>query len=240
MMSRSICRKAFTLVELLVVIMIISVLVGLLLPSLTRAREKANQVSCADNLHQIGMAMLIYADQGGNGGCLFPSNAGDTYPQDNVQQPLYDVLPQYQQSVLPYFLFGRWNPPVFICPSDEDHFGEHSYLVNYHIADWNLKYGSRAPSEFPGQLGQTPDQVILMGEKASISATTGNPVCDYYMEYGDFADGKVDTYRHGLYLGSNYLFLDLHVDIFTKEQAESAMDPWDFANGLTPPTKPTG
>ena len=67
------CRvqRGFTLVELLVVIAIIGILASLLAPALTNAKGKTHQVQCLNNLKQIGVATLMYAQD--NGG-LVPIN----------------------------------------------------------------------------------------------------------------------------------------------------------------------
>ncbi len=68
--------SAFTLIELLAVVAVISILIGLLLPALGRSREVARQVRCASNLRQITLGITTYA--GANDGVLVggPTNSG--------------------------------------------------------------------------------------------------------------------------------------------------------------------
>jgi len=65
-------KHSFTLIELLVVVTILGLLAALILPALGRAREKARQTSCMNNLKQIGLGFTVYADE--YDGYITPNN----------------------------------------------------------------------------------------------------------------------------------------------------------------------
>jgi prepilin-type N-terminal cleavage/methylation domain-containing protein/prepilin-type processing-associated H-X9-DG protein len=107
--QKSIGQAAFTLIELLVVIAIIAVLAGLLLPALSRAKEKAKGIQCLNNARQIVIAFKLYADD--NDG-VFVQWARDGATPSNAFLPHPSVT--YWPDLLRPTLPNRKN---FDCPN---------------------------------------------------------------------------------------------------------------------------
>jgi prepilin-type N-terminal cleavage/methylation domain-containing protein/prepilin-type processing-associated H-X9-DG protein len=125
-------RAGFTLIELLVVIAIIAVLIGMLLPAIQKVREAAARSSCANNLHQIGVALQGYHDAhssfppGYRAAGPYSDGGGDTAPGWAWSAYLLPFLEQGNLAAQIDFDRPIAGTPaaravlaVYLCPSDQ-------------------------------------------------------------------------------------------------------------------------
>jgi prepilin-type N-terminal cleavage/methylation domain-containing protein/prepilin-type processing-associated H-X9-DG protein len=119
-------RRAFTLVELLIVIGIIAILISILLPALSRARAQANTAACLSNLRQISIGLVEYSAQ--NHGCIIPSfnlprrsGAATNYvaAAGEIMDGWAAILDRDGYVRSP----ATSTDSVFYCPETVDHFG---------------------------------------------------------------------------------------------------------------------
>ena len=243
--------RGFSLVELMVVIGIIAILIGLLLPSLNKARAQSKRVQCQSNLRQLGVMLQTYVNE--NNGWLFPVGPdgppdanGNSIPTTlGTNKPPHERWPCYMHfselrpvlsQPLPYdpalypggtggieppgFPAAPFTPKLLLCPADENPYEAHSYVLNQHLADKRIRFGSKNFG------GLTNSEVVVAGEKRTT-------IRDYYMELNDF-DRVVEPYRHGVANGSNYLKFDGHVETTLPREALTGLDPWDLKSTTQP------
>ena len=138
--------RAFTLVELLLVIAIIAILAALLLPALTVAKSKGNRIACSNNLRQLGLSFQMYAAD--NDGKLPANNPGDQMAK--IWVPGNMVLPEEatnstllrQGKLFPY----ANHVATYHCPADLSQFAGVPRVRSYSMNGW---IGSRYMEGYP-------------------------------------------------------------------------------------------
>lgn len=207
--------SAFTLIELLVVISIIALLLSILMPSLSKARESARRVVCGSNLKQVGLAMPLYVE----------SNKG-YFPPHRVTNGNTTIEPTNSlERLLPYFgtentknletrrFYDEYSKtyrtakvaPILICPTDRTPYPGFVLATSYGVnvnnkANYDNGYGiafmdARDEYKFRKPYSRKTSE---MRRPSDVLYCADSP-WDYVMFYPQFASVSVYDveYRHG-------------------------------------------
>jgi prepilin-type N-terminal cleavage/methylation domain-containing protein/prepilin-type processing-associated H-X9-DG protein len=180
-------RRAFTLVELLVVIALVAVLAALLLPALSSARERGRQAQCAAHLRQIALATLLYVEEHDD---TFPSQ-----PEDGLLvRALGGHGTNYYDLLMPFVS----NPGVWLCASTRDNPGR---LMSYHMNGLVITANGLKSAAV-----RKPSDTLLIGESGQ--GTRWNEAHLRPDLLGHPPYDRPQRHHHG---GGNATFVDGHV-----------------------------
>jgi prepilin-type N-terminal cleavage/methylation domain-containing protein/prepilin-type processing-associated H-X9-DG protein len=185
--SRRRCVRGFTLIELLIVIAVVALIASFLIPSITKAKDQAASAACANNLHQIGAAFLMYAQDNEN---KFPFHAdwGPANKEDWIHWqpgPGRDPNDLTKTSAIAKYL-GKFTGKVFHCPSDDvssrtrfdtSGQGPRRYEFSYSFSSYLASNGSAPPGHVPGPRLTAivnPSGKIMVVEEDELSLDDGH------------------------------------------------------------------
>ena len=165
--------RAFTLVELLVIVGVLSVLAALLLATLFSSREKARSIQCVANLKQWGVALRLYADENDD---YLPRRGQGVQPLALITRSddWFNALPPYLGLAPFQELFVNQRAPeprsqsVFVCATAEKTRGQYflSYGMNMNLSPWNLPRATRFSQV------TRPDDVVALADAPGAYAST--------------------------------------------------------------------
>jgi prepilin-type N-terminal cleavage/methylation domain-containing protein len=209
--------RAFTLVELLVVIGIIALLVSILMPALSKARAQAQRVVCASNIRQLAIAATIYVKD--NNGWL-PYVCAGNIP---IDQPgwLYTrgklSSPRKAEDVASSALYKVLRTPkVFRCPADVDGTDDPFPNSVYPLTSYTMNICmARAPNYTPRKASKYKSHCVIYWEPDE----TERGITWTWDDGASAPDQSGITQRHGK--TSTVACVDGHVEVWTLEQVRS-------------------